>query len=725
MSDAQIKLVVKNVADVQKQLARISNQLNQLGNQSRRSSAAVVNSNRQVAASFNGVSKAVGQTVRAFAGVAAAIGIVRGLVTEMSKLQKVALQLNSISTSAEDFANNLKLVYAVAQQTGTGFGETSTQLTRFTRAVQRFGGDAEHAAIVLDTLNKAFLLTGTTGAEATSVLTQMSQALTKGELSGDEFRSFAENAGLLVDELAKTMGVTVDKLKEMGAEGKITAQALIETAVRVNKEFTVLFEKSGQLPIDRALISLRNQFEYTLIQSEDFRNSMAALGGVIYSVGLQFVDLAVWMVQVPFAATNEKAAQTISVFEVLRQSVVNVTAIVSLFVKSVITGISTMVQVIAANIGASIRQFEVFADQLNALILLSSILQTELKKGFIGEDSFNLSVAKAAYNKYLADTKVNVKAVVSNIGATFGEIKDIIVDNYTGLGAEVDKAISLILGEQQGSGDWTKKLLEDVRNSLSSLDAPIRDAEGKLKSGIDRVKKLKDDFEKALMEAAQEAAFSLRERNLVLGGGSEEELEALRKELDIRKELLKWEALGVPEAQLEQLREQLEIRNKNNAELEAELQLRKDLADAAEAQLKYFNELGTQIGRVLGDAFASIVTGAQSAEEAVKSLLQQILIAIAQAAVLSAFNDKGFGANLGAIITGGAGAQSAGAGAYGAAAGPVIRIYNQGGGVVSTSKRSNGSTDIIIGQLATSISKGGNAFDTMLRRTYGLRRQGV
>lgn len=126
---------------------------------------------------------------------------------------------------------------------------------------------------------------------------------------------------------------------------------------------------------------------------------------------------------------------------------------------------------------------------------------------------------------------------------------------------------------------------------------------------------------------------------------------------------------------------------------------------------------GQELTQPFVDAFGAIVTGAQSAEEAVRNLLQQIITAIAQAAILQALGlgSGSFGSTFGGLFTG----------TFGRSSGPNIRIYNQNpGGLVSTSRSSNGDTDIIIGQLASSISKGGNQFDSMLRRTYGLRRQG-
>jgi hypothetical protein len=125
-------------------------------------------------------------------------------------------------------------------------------------------------------------------------------------------------------------------------------------------------------------------------------------------------------------------------------------------------------------------------------------------------------------------------------------------------------------------------------------------------------------------------------------------------------------------------------------------------------------QFGEEWGSAVGDVFGRIITGAEDANEAVKDLLESIIQAIARAAILSAFGQGTFSGNL--FGTNAASAQ---------AAGPTIRIYNQGGGLVNTSRRSNGDTDVILNQMATAISRGGNQFDKALQRTYGIGRKGV
>jgi tape measure domain-containing protein len=49
---------------------------------------------------------------------------------------------------------------------------------------------------------------------------QLRQALSSGILQGEELRSIREQAPLVAQAIAQEMGVTIGKLKELGAEGE-------------------------------------------------------------------------------------------------------------------------------------------------------------------------------------------------------------------------------------------------------------------------------------------------------------------------------------------------------------------------------------------------------------------------------------------------------------------------------------------------------------------------
>jgi tape measure domain-containing protein len=61
---------------------------------------------------------------------------------------------------------------------------------------------------------------------------QLGQALGSGRLQGDEFRSIAEQVPGILKLVANEMGVTVGQLKQLGSEGKITSDVLINALAK-------------------------------------------------------------------------------------------------------------------------------------------------------------------------------------------------------------------------------------------------------------------------------------------------------------------------------------------------------------------------------------------------------------------------------------------------------------------------------------------------------------
>lgn len=90
-------------------------------------------------------------------------------------------------------------------------------------------------------MNKNFVIGGASIQEQTAAMYQLTQAMAAGRLQGDEFRSIMENAPLLAQSIANYMGKTTGELRDMSAEGLITADviknAMFAAADETNKKF--------------------------------------------------------------------------------------------------------------------------------------------------------------------------------------------------------------------------------------------------------------------------------------------------------------------------------------------------------------------------------------------------------------------------------------------------------------------------------------------------------
>ena len=142
-----------------------------------------------------------------------------------------------------------KRIMDIANETRQTFTDTAGFISKLKVNV---GGKAfKSTNELLDftkTLNKFIVVSGASGSEATSILTQLPQALSSGNLQGDELKSIRENAPLLKNTIQdyanKILGLQGD-IKDLGAEGKITARTIVDA---VEWGAKVADEKLGKMP---------------------------------------------------------------------------------------------------------------------------------------------------------------------------------------------------------------------------------------------------------------------------------------------------------------------------------------------------------------------------------------------------------------------------------------------------------------------------------------------
>lgn len=164
-------------------------------------------------------------------------------------------------------------VYRTALNTRTGLAETGDLYTRLLTSGVFTGEDATIAALkTTETINKAMVASGATGEEGRRALLQLSQALASGQLQGDELRSIREQVPFLAATLAEGLAkvdpatfadATIGDLKELGAQGKITSDLIIQAFNEMDDKITDQF---NQMPktFDQAFTNIKSTMSYFL-----------------------------------------------------------------------------------------------------------------------------------------------------------------------------------------------------------------------------------------------------------------------------------------------------------------------------------------------------------------------------------------------------------------------------------------------------------------------------
>lgn len=150
-------------------------------------------------------------------------------------------------------------IFQTAQRTRTSYEATANIFSRMTLSASNLGASQAQILRVVEITQKALQAGGATSSESASIATQLSQALGSGRLAGDELKSIAENSPVLIQAIAKEFGVGVGALRDMGAEGKLTADRVFQAIMKAGEEVDAVFASTtptiaaGIQQIDNAL----------------------------------------------------------------------------------------------------------------------------------------------------------------------------------------------------------------------------------------------------------------------------------------------------------------------------------------------------------------------------------------------------------------------------------------------------------------------------------------
>ncbi|EMQ3548064.1 phage tail tape measure protein [Escherichia coli O111:H5] len=153
------------------------------------------------------------------------------LISLADEWNSVNARLKQASQSSDDFQASQRELMAISQRTGTAFSDNASLFARSAASMRGYGYSSEEVLKVTEAISTGLKLSGASTAEASSVITQFSQALEQGVLRGEEFNSVNENGDRVIRALAAGMGVARKDLKAMADNGKLTADKVVPALI--------------------------------------------------------------------------------------------------------------------------------------------------------------------------------------------------------------------------------------------------------------------------------------------------------------------------------------------------------------------------------------------------------------------------------------------------------------------------------------------------------------
>ena len=202
--------------------------------------------------SLNGIQSSIDKATSAFAKFGAGIGAslaiagtLKGLTSMADEFTNLENKIKSVTDSSGEFNRALQGVKDTAMKTRSDLQATASLYQRIALNQKEIGINTTDTLRVVELTGKSLKLSGASAQEATAAMLQFGQAIGSGKLQGDELKSLAENAPLLLKTIAEGMKVPISQMKQLGADGEITASKILKAILDGGKKIDDKYKELG------------------------------------------------------------------------------------------------------------------------------------------------------------------------------------------------------------------------------------------------------------------------------------------------------------------------------------------------------------------------------------------------------------------------------------------------------------------------------------------------
>ena len=222
------------------------------------------------------------ELMRVIGGVVATYATVQTLSNALNlsdTLASTTARLNMMNDGLQTTQELQNMIYLSAERSRGAYQATADAVSKLgLMAGDAFDSSAEIIAF-MEQVNKQFRIAGTEAAGIDAAMLQLTQAMGSGVLRGEEYNSILEQAPNIIQTIADYLEVPKGELKDMAAEGKITADivkaAMFAAADETNEKFESMpmtFEQLWTSFENTALMALQPVLEELnkVANSDDF-----------------------------------------------------------------------------------------------------------------------------------------------------------------------------------------------------------------------------------------------------------------------------------------------------------------------------------------------------------------------------------------------------------------------------------------------------------------------
>lgn len=183
------------------------------------------------------------------------MGMIKGAVTAYASIQTIGKvldlsdQLTSTTARLSMMNDDLQttqdlqnMIFLSAERSRGAYQQTADAVSKLGLMAGDAFSSSEEIIAFTEQLNKQFTIAGTEAAGIDAAMLQLTQAMGSGVLRGEEYNSILEQAPNIIQAIADYLEVPKGKLKDMAAEGQITAEIVKNAMFAAANETNAKFE---------------------------------------------------------------------------------------------------------------------------------------------------------------------------------------------------------------------------------------------------------------------------------------------------------------------------------------------------------------------------------------------------------------------------------------------------------------------------------------------------
>jgi tape measure domain-containing protein len=432
---------------------------------------------KKVKAGINNVEKESNSLTNTFKGLKTAVGAfaagaaIKQMYDFANAAQEVQNKLSIVTDGTDDLNNTFDQLVGVATNARVGLDGVAELYQKLNLATQDMNVSQSELVTVTETFSKMLTLAGTSTQGAEGAIRQLGQALASGAFRGDEFNSVVEAAPQILDLLAQQTGVTRGEVRALAADGKLTADVLINAlaggAEQVNEDFAKMAPTVGQ-----ALTNLQTRF---ISLSTSATPAMEAIANTILMLS-ENLDVIV-----PTVASFAAVWATVKIASVTQQAIALIPVLKTLFAMIAANPIGLIITAVGALVALFYNLYESTGSVGNAFATMGN-MGIEVANRLLGAFSavgtmitgLGDAIGGSLYTLITGGADEAMEALKDSLSNAWEEAQDAFSENTITYSFEIDEDAK---ARAQEAGEQVAQTVRDTTAEIENQTDAMKQAD--------------------------------------------------------------------------------------------------------------------------------------------------------------------------------------------------------------------------------------------------------